>query len=99
MITVKDLYKDFGENGEIKVLKGVSEHIEKGEKVVIIGPSGSGKSTFLRCLNRLEEPTSGEIYFEDQLITSPKCNIDKLRMKMGMVIPAFQPVSAFVDHG
>ena len=53
MITVKDLYKDFGENGEIKVLKGVSEHIEKGEKVVIIGPSGSGKSTFLRCLNRL----------------------------------------------
>ena len=89
MITVKDLYKDFGENGEIKVLKGVSEHIEKGEKVVIIGPSGSGKSTFLRCLNRLEEPTSGEIYFEDQLITSPKCNIDKLRMKMGMVFQHF----------
>ena len=89
MITVKDLYKDFGENGEIKVLKGVSEHIEKGEKVVIIGPSGSGKSTFLRCLNRLEEPTSGEIYFEDQLITSPNCNIDKLRMKMGMVFQHF----------
>lgn len=89
MITVKDLYKDFGENGEIKVLKGVSEHIEKGEKVVIIGPSGSGKSTFLRCLNRLEEPTSGEIYFEDQLITSPKCNIDRLRMKMGMVFQHF----------
>ncbi len=89
MITVKDLYKDFGENGEIKVLKGVSEHIEKGEKVVIIGPSGRGKSTFLRCLNRLEEPTSGEIYFEDQLITSPKCNIDKLRMKMGMVFQHF----------
>ena len=89
MITVKDLYKDFGENGEIKVLKGVSEHIEKGEKVVIIGPSGSGKSTFLRCLNRLEEPTSGEIYFEDQLITSPKCNIDKLHMKMGMVFQHF----------
>ncbi len=89
MITVKDLYKDFGENSEIKVLKGVNEHIEKGEKVVIIGPSGSGKSTFLRCLNRLEEPTSGEIYFEDQLITSPKCNIDKLRMKMGMVFQHF----------
>ena len=89
MITVKNLYKDFGENGEIKVLKGVNEHIEKGEKVVIIGPSGSGKSTFLRCLNRLEEPTSGEIYFEDQLITSPKCNIDKLRMKMGMVFQHF----------
>ena len=89
MITVKDLYKDFGENSEIKVLKGVNEHIEKGENVVIIGPSGSGKSTFLRCLNRLEEPTSGEIYFEDQLITSPKCNIDKLRMKMGMVFQHF----------
>ena len=89
MITVKDLYKDFGANSEIKVLKGVNEHIEKGETVVIIGPSGSGKSTFLRCLNRLEEPTSGEIYFEDQLITSPKCNIDKLRMKMGMVFQHF----------
>lgn len=89
MITVKKLYKDFGENGEIKVLKGVDEHIKKGEKVVVIGPSGSGKSTFLRCLNRLEEPTSGEIYFEDQLITSPKCNIDKLRMKMGMVFQHF----------
>ena len=89
MITVKDLYKDFGANSEIKVLKGVNEHIEKGEKVVIIGPSGSGKSTFLRCLNRLEEPTSGEIYFEDQLITSPKCNIDQLRMKMGMVFQHF----------
>ena len=89
MITVKDLYKDFGANSEIKVLKGVNEHIEKGEKVAIIGPSGSGKSTFLRCLNRLEEPTSGEIYFEDQLITSPKCNIDKLRMKMGMVFQHF----------
>ena len=89
MITVKDLYEDFGANSEIKVLKGVNEHIEKGEKVVIIGPSGSGKSTFLRCLNRLEEPTSGEIYFEDQLITSPKCNIDKLRMKMGMVFQHF----------
>jgi ABC-type polar amino acid transport system ATPase subunit len=89
VITVKDLYKDFGANSEIKVLKGVNEHIEKGEKVVIIGPSGSGKSTFLRCLNRLEEPTSGEIYFEDQLITSPKCNIDKLRMKMGMVFQHF----------
>ena len=89
MITVKNLYKEFGENGAIKVLKGVSEHIEKGEKVVIIGPSGSGKSTFLRCLNRLEEPTSGEIYFEDQLITSPKCDIDKLRMKMGMVFQHF----------
>ena len=89
MITVKELYKDFGKNGEIKVLKGVNEHIKKGEKVVIIGPSGSGKSTFLRCLNRLEEPTSGEIYFENQLITDPKNDINKLRMKMGMVFQHF----------
>lgn len=89
MITVKGLYKDFGDKDEIKVLKGIDEHIEKGEKVVIIGPSGSGKSTFLRCLNRLEEPTAGEIYFEDTLITSPKCNINKLRMKMGMVFQHF----------
>ena len=89
MITVKNLYKNFGDHDEIKVLKDVSEHIEKGEKVVIIGPSGSGKSTFLRCLNRLEEPSAGEIYFEDKLITSPKCNINKLRMKMGMVFQHF----------
>jgi len=89
VITVKNLSKDFGENGEIKVLKNINEHISKGEKVVIIGPSGSGKSTFLRCLNRLEEPTSGEIYFEDTLITSPKTDINKLRMKMGMVFQHF----------
>ena len=89
MISVKGLYKDFGENDEIKVLKGIDETINKGEKVVVIGPSGSGKSTFLRCLNRLEEPTSGEIWFEDELITSPKCDINKLRMKMGMVFQHF----------
>lgn len=89
MINVKNLYKNFGENDEIKVLKGVNETIQKGEKVVIIGPSGSGKSTFLRCLNRLEEPTSGEIWIEDTLITSPKCNINHLRMKMGMVFQHF----------
>ncbi len=89
MITVKGLYKDFGENDEIKVLKGVDEHIEKGEKVVIIGPSGSGKSTFLRCLNLLEEPTDGEIYFEDTLITSKECNVNQLRMQMGMVFQHF----------
>ena len=89
MIDVRDLYKNFGENDEIKVLKGVDYHISKGEKIVVIGPSGSGKSTFLRCLNRLEEPTSGEIYFDGQLITDKKCNIDKLRMKMGMVFQHF----------
>ncbi|MBR4979844.1 MAG: amino acid ABC transporter ATP-binding protein, partial [Clostridia bacterium] len=89
MITVKNLYKDFGKNGEIKVLKDVNEKIEKGEKVVIIGPSGSGKSTFLRCLNLLEKPTSGEIWFEDELITAKKCDVNKLRMKMGMVFQHF----------
>ncbi len=89
MIDVKNLYKNFGENDEIKVLKGVDYHISKGEKIVVIGPSGSGKSTFLRCLNRLEEPTSGEIYFAGKLITDKKCNIDKLRMKMGMVFQHF----------
>lgn len=89
MITVKNLFKNFGEDDAIKVLKGVDEHISKGEKVVIIGPSGSGKSTFLRCLNRLEEPTSGEIWFENTEITSPSCDINKLRMKMGMVFQHF----------
>ena len=89
MITVKGLYKNFGENDEIKVLKDVSEHISRGEKVVIIGPSGSGKSTFLRCLNRLEEPSAGEILFEDVSITSPKNDINKLRMRMGMVFQHF----------
>ncbi len=89
MINVKGLYKDFGDNGESKVLKGVDNHISKGEKVVVIGPSGSGKSTFLRCLNRLEEPTAGEIYFDGTLITDKKCDINKLRMKMGMVFQHF----------
>ena len=89
MISVKNLYKNFGDKDEIKVLKGVTEEISIGEQVVIIGPSGSGKSTFLRCLNRLEEPSSGEIWFENEEITSPKCNINRLRMKMGMVFQHF----------
>ncbi len=89
MISVKGLCKNFGENDEIVVLKGIDEHINKGEKVVIIGPSGSGKSTFLRCLNRLEEPSGGEIWFKDTEITSKKCDINKLRMKMGMVFQHF----------
>ncbi len=89
MISVKGLYKDFGEKSEIKVLKGVDNQIQKGEKVVVIGPSGSGKSTFLRCLNRLEEPTAGEIYFDGTLITDKKCDINKLRMQMGMVFQHF----------
>lgn len=86
MITVKALEKYFGEK---YVLKGLNETIEKGEKVVIVGPSGSGKSTFLRCLNLLETPTSGEIWFEDVNITDPKCDIDALRRRMGMVFQHF----------
>ena len=86
MIDVKNLHKAFGDHG---VLKGVNEHIEKGEKVVVIGPSGSGKSTFLRCLNLLEEPTSGEIIFEGQNITSKQTDINLVRRRMGMVFQQF----------
>ena len=86
MIDVKNLCKSFGGH---EVLKGVNEHIEKGEKVVIIGPSGSGKSTFLRCLNLLEEPTSGDIIFEGQNITSKETDINVVRRRMGMVFQQF----------
>jgi len=86
VIDVKNLTKDFG---DLKVLRGVNQHIEKGERVVLIGPSGSGKSTFLRCLNLLEIPTSGEIVFEGQTITDEKCDINKIRQKMGMVFQHF----------
>ena len=86
MIDVENLEKSFGDH---KVLKGINEHIEKGEKVVIIGPSGSGKSTFLRCLNLLEQPTGGRITFEGVDITDPKNDINKLRQKMGMVFQQF----------
>ena len=86
MIVVKDLCKSFG---ELQVLKGVSEHIVQGECVVIIGPSGSGKSTFLRCLNMLETPTSGEILFDGVSMTDPKTDINKQRQKMGMVFQHF----------
>ena len=86
MIDVKGLKKSFGTH---EVLKGIDEHIYKGEKVVIIGPSGSGKSTFLRCLNLLEEPTEGTITFEGKDITDPKANIDAIRQKMGMVFQQF----------
>lgn len=87
MISVKNLNKSFG---ELHILKDINEEIHKGEKVVIIGPSGSGKSTFLRCLNLMETPTSGEIFFEDVDIT--KANIKEvnlLRRKMGMVFQHF----------
>nr|WP_154261558.1 MULTISPECIES: amino acid ABC transporter ATP-binding protein [Lactonifactor] len=86
VIEVKNLQKSFGDH---VVLNGIDQKIEKGEKVVVIGPSGSGKSTFLRCLNRLEEPTGGEIWFEGNNITDPSCSIDKLRQKMGMVFQQF----------
>ncbi|WP_040198273.1 amino acid ABC transporter ATP-binding protein [Candidatus Soleaferrea massiliensis] len=86
MITVKNLVKNFGKNN---VLDGIDEQIEQGEKVVIIGPSGSGKSTFLRCLNLLETPTGGEIWFEGKQINTPKANIDQIRRKMGMVFQHF----------
>ena len=86
MIEVKDLKKQFG---KLAVLKGISETIERSEKVVIIGPSGSGKSTFLRCLNLLEKPTSGSIRFKGLEITDKKVDIDAVRQKMGMVFQHF----------
>ena len=88
LIQVKNLVKDFN-NGEIKVLRGIDYSIKKGEKLVIIGPSGGGKSTFLRCLNLLEKPTSGDIYFKGEKITSSKCNINLVRKQMGMVFQHF----------
>ena len=86
MIFANNLCKAFGDN---KVLQNVSEHIEPGEKVVIIGPSGSGKSTFLSCLNLLEQPTSGSITFDGTVITDPKVDINQVRAQMGMVFQHF----------
>jgi polar amino acid transport system ATP-binding protein len=90
VITIKNLYKSFLVNGKKQeVLRGIDLKIEKGEKIVIIGPSGSGKSTFLRCLNLLETPSSGQIIFEGKDITDPRCDIKKIRQKMGMVFQKF----------
>lgn len=87
MINVEHLYKSFG---DLDVLKDVSQHIDKGEKVVVVGPSGSGKSTFLRCLNLLETPTDGTITFDGVDITHAKGKeLDKIRRKMGMVFQHF----------
>ena len=86
MIKVTNLVKNFG---DVEVLKGIDEHISKGEVVVVIGPSGSGKSTFLRCLNLLETPTSGDIYIDDELITGKGVNVNAIRKKMGMVFQQF----------
>ncbi len=86
LIRVKSLHKKFG---DLEVLKGIDEHITPGEVVVVIGPSGSGKSTFLRCLNLLEIPTSGEIYIDNELITDKKVDVNAIRKKMGMVFQQF----------
>lgn len=86
MITVENLHKSFG---ELNVLRGVDLHVKKGEKVVLIGPSGSGKTTLLRCLNLLEQPTQGRVFFEGTDITDPKCDINAIRQKMGMVFQQF----------
>ena len=91
VIEVKDLHKTFKrqDGAKIEVLKGITTKIEKGEKIAVIGPSGSGKSTFLRCLNRMEEPTSGIINFNGENIVDSKCDINKVRQKVGMVFQHF----------
>ena len=86
MIEVKDLHKNFG---SLTVLQGITETIRQGDKVAIIGPSGSGKSTFLRCLNLLEKPTGGEIWFEGRNIAAKGCDIVVVRQRMGMVFQHF----------
>lgn len=86
MIDIKNLSKSFGNN---LVLNDISEHIDPGEKLVIIGPSGSGKSTFLRCMNMLEMPDSGTITFDGTVITNAKTDINKVRQQMGMVFQHF----------
>ena len=84
MIEIKGLKKSFG---DLEVLKGIDQNVEEGEVLCIVGPSGSGKSTMLRCINRLEEPTSGEIYIDGELITGE--NLDSIRTRMGMVFQSF----------
>ena len=86
LIQVKDLRKQFGKQ---EVLKGITTEIKAGEVVCVIGPSGSGKSTFLRCLNRLEEPSSGRILFEGEDLCDKKTDIDRVRQRMGMVFQQF----------
>lgn len=86
MIRIENLYKKFG---KLEVLKGIDINVEKGEIIAIIGPSGSGKSTFLRCINRLEEPTDGKIFIDGENILSKETNINKIREKVGMVFQHF----------
>ena len=87
-VSVRNLKKSFGSN---KVLNGINFDLFDGEKVVVLGPSGSGKSTFLRCINRLEEPTSGDVFFEDVLITDK--NAQEMRVKIGMVFQHFNLIN------
>ncbi|NLD87797.1 MAG: amino acid ABC transporter ATP-binding protein [Clostridiales bacterium] len=96
MISVNNLYKSFD---HIDVLKGITEHFSKGENVVIIGPSGSGKSTFLRCLNLLEKPTSGEILVNGVNILNPKTDINQIRSKMCMVFQHFNLFNNYTVMG
>lgn len=86
MIKIENLHKSFGQN---EVLKGITTTIKKGEVVAIVGPSGSGKSTFLRCMNVLETPTSGQIWIHDEEVTNPKTNIMNVRQHVGMVFQHF----------
>ena len=86
LLQVRGLKKHFG---HLEVLRGIDLDIHKGEVVAVIGPSGSGKSTFIRCLNRLEEPTAGEVIFEGQQINTKNADIDKIRQKIGMVFQNF----------
>ena len=86
MISVKNIKKQFG---DLRVLNGITEEIQQGEKIAVIGPSGSGKSTFLRCLNLLEIPTEGEIWFEGVNMTDVNVDIDSMRRRMGMVFQHF----------
>ncbi|MBM7604559.1 polar amino acid transport system ATP-binding protein [Metabacillus crassostreae] len=97
MIKVEDLHKSFG---KLNVLKGISTNIASGEVIAIIGPSGSGKSTFLRCLNLLEQPTSGKILFDNQEITNAKTDIAKFRQNVGMVFQHFHlfPHKSVLDN-
>jgi polar amino acid transport system ATP-binding protein len=86
VVRIKDLRKSFG---ALEVLKGVDLNVKRGEVVVILGPSGSGKSTLLRCVNQLEAPTGGEVWFEDIHVNNPETNVNKVREKIGMVFQSF----------
>jgi polar amino acid transport system ATP-binding protein len=97
VIKVVDLHKKFK---NLHVLKGINLEVKKGEVLALIGPSGGGKSTLLRCINRLEEPTSGKIYIDGVLITDPKVDINKIRQKVGMVFQLFNlfPHLSVIDN-